>query len=90
MQGPHQTTLKAGPVTLLIAASMNALKSTKLSNLGGNWSVKRRVEEKMQSSTASKVTVILLRKLPVIGSVAASVVKQRKSCSPEENLIITL
>ena len=35
-------------------------------------------------------TVILLRKLPVIGSVAAPVVKQRKSCSPEENLIITL
>jgi len=53
MQGPHQTSLKAGPVTLLIAASMNALKSTKLSNLRGNWSVKRNVEEKMQSSTAS-------------------------------------
>lgn len=44
--------------------------------------MKRHVEEKMQSSTASKVTEILSRKLPVIGSIAAPVVKRRKSCSP--------
>ena len=35
----------------------------------------------MQLSTASKVTVILSRKLPAIGIVAAPVVKLRKSCS---------